>query len=142
MDGPVGEEQAEGATDQDEKQTFGDELAHEADAGGAESVADSDFAFARFRADQQQTGDVDASDDEQKSSTSKEHKKQRAEGADDSFSKNLDVGALTGVGVRILLGELGSDVFEFREGRLHGDAVSHAANAVKTMATAAKIASA
>ena len=59
---PEGEEQSQGAADQDDDRVLGDELPHQPGAAGAEGLTNGHLALARRGSRQQEAGDVGAGD--------------------------------------------------------------------------------
>ena len=83
----VGESEAEDGAGGNDDESFGDELANQAQRRSAERAADSDFATAAFGADEKQAGDVDAGDDEQERGPAEQNEEDGAKIAgDDSES--------------------------------------------------------
>ena len=66
MDSSPGGGQAEGDGERDEKSRFDDQLAGKTREGCAQRAADGHLVAAVFRTDEEQTGDVDAGDEQKK----------------------------------------------------------------------------
>ena len=136
VDAPDRQQQPETAADDAEDDAFGEELADEAAAGGAERAAHRHLAFARRRAREQQVGDVGAGDQQDEADGAEKHQHGLADVADHRLVER-DRGEVEPlVAVRILRGEaladglhLGSDVLEWnaRLGPADGSEVPRAA---------------
>ena len=92
-----------------EHQAFGQHLAHQAAALGAERGAQADLALARRAARQQQVGDVDAGDEQHQRDRADQREQRRAQLADQLFLQREDHHRAAGIELRLFLLELGVD---------------------------------
>ena len=82
-----GERQAGGGADAGEHQALGQQLAHDPGRPRAERGAHRHLALARFRAREQQVGDVGAGDQQQEADRAEEQPDRAAHGADDFLAQ-------------------------------------------------------
>ena len=80
---PDREHQAEDAADRRQERRFGEQLANQAPAAGAEGAAHRDLALARHGARQHQAGDVGARDQQYEADGGEDDPEQRSRPADD-----------------------------------------------------------
>ena len=79
---PVGERQSERAADEAEHDRFGDQLADQARAAGAEGRAHRELAVSRRAAREQQVGDVRAGHEQHESNRAQQHQQRPLDVAD------------------------------------------------------------
>src|ERR1700726_4399909 len=112
MESAVGDQNSKEAADQRQKNTFGEKLTQNAAAAGAESGADSNFAFARCGAREHQVCDVGASDEKDEANGGNQYKEARA-------CTSVQLGLKAGDSRKVLLIDSWILLLELLENRFH-----------------------
>ena len=117
-------------------QAFGQHLAHQAAALGAERGAQADLALARRASRQQQVGDVDAGDEHDQRDRADQREQRRAQLADQLFLQREDHHRAPGIALWLFFFELGVDGPHVAVGLLERHAVAKPRDGVGAAAAA------
>ncbi len=133
----IGEKNSSDAAGEREDQAFGEELAEQAGASGAERGANGDLALASGIAREKKAGDIGASNQENQGDRADEDHECRAHVADENVLQRIEPHAPSGVGDGILRGEVSGDGVEFGLSLRDGDAGLEQADGTEEMRAAA-----
>ena len=111
------EQQPGGRAERRQHAAFGDQLPHQPAAAGAERGAHGDLAAARFRARDQQVGDVGAGDEQDERDRRHQRQQRRAQRAEQLDVERADLDAALLVGLRVRAFELPRDAVELGSAR-------------------------
>ena len=130
-DAPLRGDEADGGTDEREHQAFGEELRSEIDSRGAHGRAHGEFLAASDRAREEQIGDVGAGDKQNEADCTEQNEKQRANFADDAFTKRTEHNGDGVVFFRIGVRELSGDARHLRFCLIGRDTLCQAAEDIE-----------
>src|SRR5580658_10350035 len=133
----VGDGKAKHAGGCGQHQTFGDELAEQSLASGAERAPYGNFPLAALGAHQQEAGHIDTSDEEEQRGAAEEEQENGTDVTDDDVRQGDDSFTLTAIRVGILLFKLASNRGYVGRGGFDGHAVFQASDAEEPVTTAA-----
>jgi hypothetical protein len=127
----------EHATSPNEQRVFDEELAYQAPPAAAHRGADAELVRARSAPVQQQTGQVDAGDEQQQRDGAGEHSQRWRHIPDHAVGERNDVDAAALVGLRMFQCKCGRNALHFRTRRTHVYSGLESADGIETRVAAA-----